>query len=552
MNLQDFEQEIDDKIVDRGYAYYLEDLVTLAGKSGFDYRFQVFGSELYQVVVSLREDGDIALSYCDCPYTYGPICKHEVAVYFELRDLNDDELGEMIILAEAQSDLTVVLNGLSKDELIRIVNEFAREDLILKNRLFLQYSKKTREQELKSFKSLVRAIVSKYAGREAFIGYRETGSFASELGDCLLQIEESEDALIALDLAFILLEEAIEAFQYADDSDGDIGSLVEDTLEVIDVTVFDAIESEYGQRQELFEKMLQQCEHPIFEGWGEFRVTLLRICTYFADNKENREALTQKIASMIDEETAERYQHYHNETMTRLLFEIIEKYGTEEEADQFIQVHLHYSSFREQLIQRYMGVEKYEQAIQLALDGEQGDKEYSGLVSKWQNYRYAAYKALSLYEEQQVLAKELFMAGDFEYYEELKRLAEDPAQYYVQLKRELQQKSGWRAMGLFQRLIEEENDVVELVALVQKKPALIEQYASKLIGVYREDIQSIYRAYIIRTADHASNRSAYREVCQMIGRYAKVVGEQHQQSIIDELRNSYRRKPAFMDELSRV
>lgn len=552
MNLEDFEQQIDEKIVDRGHAYYLEDFVMLVGMTGLDYRFQVLGSDMYEVTVTLGEDDAIVSSYCDCPYTYGPICKHEVAVYFELRDLIEDGSSEGIVPGEAQPELTVVLNDLSKDELIRIVDEFAREDLILKNRLLLRYSKKTTGQELESFKSLVRAIVSKYLGREAFIAYRETSDFTGELGDCLLQIEESENAMIALELAFVLLEEAIEAFQYADDSDGDIGGLVENTLEVIDMTVIDAIESEYGQRQALFEKLLQQCERPIFEGWEEFRDTLLSICTYFADNEGNREVLTRKVESLIDEEAPQYAQRYHNERMTRLLFELIEEYGTEEEADQFIERNLHYSSFREQLIQQYMVVEKYEQVIQLASDGEQEDQEYSGLVSRWKNYRYAAYKALSLHEEQQVLAQALFMAGDFEYYQELKRLTEDPKQYYVQLKQELQQKTGWQARNLFQRLIEEENDVVELMAFVQKHPELIEQYADDLVDLYQDDIQSIYRAYIIRTAEGASNRRAYQEVCQMIGRYAKIVGEQYQQSIVDELSNSYKRKPAFMDELSRV
>lgn len=552
MNLQNFEQQIDDKIVARGHAYYWEDSLMLADKTGFDYRFQVYGSDVYKVTVALGDGDEIVSSYCDCPYTYGPVCKHEVAVYYELRDFIDDESGEMIVPEEAQQDLAVVLNDLSKDQLVRIVNELASDDLILKNRLLLQYSKKRTGQELESFKSLVRAIVSKYVGREAFIAYRETGDFAGELGDCLIQVEDSEDALIALDLAFLLLEEAIEAFQYADDSDGDIGGLVDDTLEVIDRKVTDAIESEYDQRQALFEKLLLQCEHPVFEGWDDFRNVLLTICTYFAGNKENREMLIKKIESMIDEEKSQHYQHYQNETMTRLLFRMIEEYGTEEETDRFIQAHLHYSSFREQLIQRYITVEKYDQVIQLAICGEQGDKDYRGLVSKWKNYRYAAYKALSLHEEQQSLAKELFMAGDFEYYQELKRLAEDTQQFYVQLKQELQQKSDRQSRSLLQDLIVAENDVVEMMAFVQNNPEFIEQYADDLVDHYYDNIQSMYRAYIIRVADRASNRSAYREVCRMIGRYIKIVGEQHKQSIVDELRSSYRRKPAFIDELSKV
>lgn len=231
---------------------------------------------------------------------------------------------------------------------------------------------------------------------------------------------------------------------------------------------------------------------------------------------------------------------------------MIDQYGTEEEANQFIQARLHYSSFREQLIQGCMVEKNYHRVIELAAVGEWSDKEYAGLVSKWKKFRYAAYKALSLRREQQLLAKDLFMNGDFDFYHELKALAKDPAQFYVQLKQELQKYSGWQARGLFQSLIEEENDTVELLEIVREYPKYIERYASDLVDVYKEEIQEIYKEYIKMKADCASNRKGYQGVYQMIRRYEKLVGKQLQQAIVNELRESYRRKPAFWDELSKI
>ena len=231
---------------------------------------------------------------------------------------------------------------------------------------------------------------------------------------------------------------------------------------------------------------------------------------------------------------------------------MIDQYGTEEEADQFIQASLHYSSFREQLIQRCIVEKNYNRVIELATDGEQSDKEYAGLVSKWKNFRYAAYKALSLTREQKLLAKDLFMNGDFDFYHELKALAKDSDQFYVQLKQELQKHSGWQAKRLFQQLIEEEKDIAELMEFVRVYPDCIEKYANYLVDVYQEDIQQIYKEHIKMTANRASNRKGYQDVCQMIRRYERVVGQQLEQEIVNELRNSYRRKPAFVDELSKV
>lgn len=178
----------------------------------------------------------------------------------------ENESRELVVMEKEQRGLIEVLNDLSKDQLIGIIDELARKDSILKNRLILTYSKEATGQELENFESWVHSVVNKYKGREGFISYRETNHLASELGEYLVQVEDCADAAVALELAFLLLEEAIEAFQYADDSNGDIGCLVEDSLEVIEVIITDAISSEVGQGQEFFEKLLKQCEHPVFEG----------------------------------------------------------------------------------------------------------------------------------------------------------------------------------------------------------------------------------------------------------------------------------------------
>lgn len=50
-------------------------------------------------------------------------------------------------------------------------------------------------------------------------------------------------------------------------------------------------------------------------------------------------------------------------------------------------------------------------------------------------------------------------------------------------------------------------------------------------------------------ASRAANRKSYHEVCLMLRRYQKVAGNGSQAGLIKELRESYRNKPAFIDEL---
>lgn len=551
MNLQNFTESIDHQILERGTDYYMNDFITVVKKIDSTYYLTAYGSTKYEVIVTLGNNHEILSSNCTCPYSYGPVCKHEAGAYFILQDYLDDSLN-LEMVSEDHLSLKTILNDLSKEELIHIIDEMGQKDPTLKNHLLRQYSNSPMIYDEKSFASTIHKIIKKYQGRERFITHREVSNFTFELRECLYMIKNCQDMPTALELGFILLHEAINSFQYADDSDGDIDFLISETLDTIDLVTENITYLAYNQKQLIFDKFMQEFDHPAFEGWEDYRDSLLQIAIKFTDDKTNQEALIQKIESFIDETKNDDYQKYQNERLKGLLYELIELYGTEDELSKFTQQNLHYPKIREKYIQLKIDEEEYKQVIELAILGERDDKEYPGLVSRWKNYRYIAYKALSLHAEQQSLAKDLFMSGEFEYYFELKQLAADPKQLYIQLKKELKSQSGWQIKSLFQQLILEEDDVDELLLYVKNNPREIEEYADYLVKTYPKETETIYRMYIVKIAANATNRRQYRKICQIILDYVNIVGKQFKSSIIDELQNTYKRKPAFIDELSKI
>jgi uncharacterized Zn finger protein len=66
---------------ERGQNYYRDGAVFGAVRQGMELRAQCEGSdyEPYQVSATLKESG-IAETSCTCPYDYGGICKHIVAL----------------------------------------------------------------------------------------------------------------------------------------------------------------------------------------------------------------------------------------------------------------------------------------------------------------------------------------------------------------------------------------------------------------------------------------------------------------------------------------
>lgn len=552
MNINNFSQDINKTILDRGYSYFEEGNIKDSYKKGNnEYVFVIEGNEDYEVIVQIGDKGEILYSYCDCPFDFGPVCKHQVAAYFELLTLLDATHNRKP--KAKRPTLDEVLNNLSKEELVRIILEIIEDNDTLKSSLIVRYSKGDTKDEFENCKKLIDSIVRKYYHKERFIHYKEVSLFVREMEALLEKIENTEDVFLALDIAFLLLEKSIGAFQFADDSGGDIGFLVRETIAVIGETVNRSKEQELEQQKAIFNLLLKQIDKKYFEGWEDYKVQLVGICAEFAHDPELREKLKTKINALIVLQSENQYMHYSNEELLQILFNIIEKFGTKEDAEQFINVHLNYTSFRERLINKFIQDKNFQKVIELAEEGEKKDTQLAGLVSKWKKIRYLAYKGLSLKEEQEKLAKELLFKGDFEYYKELKELAEgDKSVFYSSLKNEMKKERDWRITDMFRRLIEEENDLDEIMEFVRRNPERIETYAEMLLDQHKEEVIEIYMEIIKSSAKSSSNRKEYKVVCRKIKAYEKIAGKQNQTDLINELRNMYLKRPAFIDELGKI
>ncbi|MBS4041409.1 MAG: hypothetical protein KGZ81_12520, partial [Flavobacteriales bacterium] len=409
------------------------------------------------------------------------------------------------------------------------------------------------EGELKKCKRYMEAIIKKYTDRDGFIPYRDTCDFSLEMQEVLEKARETKNILLSLDIAFLLLKEAVEAYQYSDDSDGYIGSLVTETIEFIREIVIDSEALSTDIREKIFNKMLTESDSRVFEGWDDYRIDLLRLCIEFTDIEELRNKLKMKINSNIDKNSGDKYGEYYVEGLKQILFELVNDFGTQEDTEEFIKENLKYSSFREMLIGKLIIEGKFQEVVVVAYEGEVKDKDYAGLVSKWRKMRYEAYKRLGLVEEQANLAKELFFDGDFEYYQELKELTkEDKKVFYNNLKLELKNSKDWHVRRIYLKLITEEKDLDAILEHAKGNTSSIEEYAEMLQEKYKDEVIEIYEKHIKASADAASNRSAYKRVCGILRGYKKIAGVDNQVNLINQLMALHKKRPAFIDELSKI
>ncbi|WP_298470498.1 hypothetical protein [uncultured Psychrobacillus sp.] len=547
MNLNNFQEKMDQEILMRGFDYYREDRVIKSYKQDeYTYNFIVQGSGDYGVIVMIEENGEISYSSCGCPYDYGPVCKHEAAVYFKI--LEDEFDGEMV--GKKKPAVFEVLNDLSKDKLVEILMEMVEQDSKFGEKLVFKYAKTNETNLLDQCKKLLSSIVKEHKGREGYISRRNAYAFVMDFEELLEKIKETEDTLIAINIGLLVLDEGMKALQYADDSDGDIGSLIDETLGLIGERAMDGDPLDVKLRIDIFNKLMKHVDRRIFDGWSNFKLNILEICEEFADIEVLRNKYRAKLEKMIKEAKGD-YSNYYKESLLELLWNIMEKYDSEDEKASFIQANLHYPFFRQQLISQHKEKKNYEQVIQLALEGENQDQKLPGLAMDWKKERYVAYKELSLKEEQKKLAKELLLFDDFAYYKELKELAQDDT-FYNSLIHELKFSEWWKAREVYLKIILEENDLEELLHYVKGNLIYLENYADQLAQKYPEDVIEMYQNYIHSSAKSATDRKRYKGVCRIIKKYKKYAGEEKQTDLIQQLSTEYAKRPAFIDELGKL
>lgn len=99
----------------------------------------------------------------------------------------------------------------------------------------------------------------------------------------------------------------------------------------------------------------------------------------FADVEAFRNKLREKIVDLIHQKTDDKYKQHSNEEMLRILFEMIQQYGTSEEIEQFTIENLRFTFFREWYIHKLKEERNFRKIVDLALEGEAQDQSYPGL-----------------------------------------------------------------------------------------------------------------------------------------------------------------------------
>jgi hypothetical protein len=167
-------------------------------------------------------------------------------------------------------------------------------------------------------------------------------------------------------------------------------------------------------------------------------------------------------------------------------------------------------------------------------------------------YSYQVYELTGELEKQKELAKEFLLGNDYSYYEKLKKLYE-PNEWPEELTDLLArfQKQN-RLSETYLSIIKEEHLTTHILDYCNHQVSAITELYPYLKESHLDEINRLFNEYILKAAEEASDRKKYKRVTSIIKKYSKVCGAAQPIVLIDELKETYKRRPAFVDELNIV
>ena len=558
-----FEQHIDETILDRGLTYFKNGHITSVEELyPGEFEAVVEGTEDYEVRLKIQNNNVTEYS-CTCPYDYGSVCKHIVAVLYYLQQeeavSKQSDKGKKGTRKPATERKTVseqvdeMLGSLSHDDLKSFIKEQCITDPTFRRSFLSGFLYKTAVESPEKYREQVKYILRSAKGRETFIEWSRVGKVGKAVNallDMAMRHVDSGNYLSAIYICFPVAEEMVKAIDFADDSDGDIGGNIESAFEILAAISMSEIPEEI--RVYMLDQVLKHYKKNIFSGW-DWQTYLLDIAVQLV--KTEKEA--ENVLSLLH---THGHSEYESEQMTKLEYELIRKMSGETEAEAFINMNLDNPELRRKAIDTAIKNKDFEKAISLARDGIKRDSnDKPGLAKEW--YDWLLRIALAQKDKSRIIeyAHYLFVDGfrqDQDYYAILKQNIETAewTGYVEGLIDEIKRKDRWSNFGVIGKILVTEQLWERLLKLVSETRhlAYIQHYEQYLSGMYPTELAELYENGILDLLKNKTGRSHYKEACRYMRRMIKLGARERVINLIATLRKEFPQRTALLDELNKL
>jgi len=562
--LTQFEQYIDETILKRGLQYFKKGLVHEPEEiSPGEYEAIVEGTEDYTVQLTLK-NGIITEHVCDCPYDFGPVCKHVASVIFYLQQ-DELELNKKTTrMKTSQSakpakrktiaqQVDELLEKATHDELKQFVREKASANAPFRNLFLSSFAQHNSNESKELYEKQVKSILKTASDRHGFIDWsasRIVGNAVDNLLESAQKQINNRNYKSAVFICTAVMEKMTEALQYSDDSNGDIGGSVDAAYEMLYAIAQEQLSEEI--RKLIIEYCFTSFDRQIYSGW-DWHIGVLRLAAFLLKTEEEKEHIFKQI------DKAQR-SDYEKEAAQSIKYDILLKTKGENAAEEYLKQNITNSNLRREAIQKALIKKNYDKAISLAKDGVNYDlKDKPGLAKEWYDWLLKIAQAQNDSERIIEYTRMLFIdnfRNEQDYYQIMKQYVKpDKWNAFVEaVIQDITTKKRWLDTGLIASILIKEEWWDRLLELVKKSPDLntIDHYEKYLSKHYANEIVELYATGVLKYMKNSMGRDHYQNACRYIRKIIKLGARDKANEIVSYLRTEYPKRKALMEELNKV
>ncbi|OQX84138.1 hypothetical protein B6D60_09705 [candidate division KSB1 bacterium 4484_87] len=571
MDLESFLEDISPKIVNRGINYFengaVENLVKI---SESEWRADVIGSEDYRVEITI-DDGEIIDWYCTCPYDWGPVCKHVVAVLYEIeKAMNGNEINVHGKKSKKQKkaeksqleQFEEILKKVSKKDLAVFLKEFALDNEKFFSEFFIHFSDLIKTNKKENYKTWIKEIARSFSGRYGFIEYNESFPLFRQVDSLLRKAEkyfDENNTAEAIRICQAVIEEVPVIVQKMDDSAGFSSATMDWAFSLIHKNLSKIPPSE---KDALLDYCLKEFFKSKYTGFG-WENDFLSLMPHLISNLEQEKAffkaldLAQRKAGKGDSWSST----YKIVRLKRAKLDYFLITKRKEEATKFAEENIEHDEFRKFLIDEAIEKREFDRAKKLIHGGidEAQKNNYPGLVQDYKSRLLEIARLEKNKDEVRKYAEELFYSSyfNFKFYDILKKTYskdewEDVVEDIIDEIKSRGRSGG--SIGILAQVFIKEKYQDRLLKLLQEHSDdlhIVENYATHLKKAYPKELLKIYEN-AVRVYAQNTGRNFYEEIARVLKNMLKIEGgEKVVRKLVAEFKEKYPRRRAMMEILNK-
>lgn len=467
------------------------------------------------------------------------------------------------MLKKKVNNVELLLSELSKEQLCEFIREECAGDRQFQQRFLALGAGTMIRPKSADYQSRVMSIIEDFEGRHGYVEYRDT----FDLNRAVCKIIDEADVAMSnqrWEVAIAILEGVALAgediINCGDDSAGELGSIVEECFSKwLELCSEELLPQKI--KSEIFELSVGYFIDGHLKGW-DWWWNWIQMAISLADTHEKQERIIKALDNVINSKGDEWSVKYNTQTAQRYKLEIMSRSGTPEEQRKFMYENVGNSDFRRRLLQMAWDEGKFDEVLRLAKEGITHDSEYKGLVNEWHKWKLMTYRHKNDKANTLKLARYFFFEGG--------RFGEK--EYSMEtmytLMKSIVPTENWNDFvdTLVNETLKKRDEERTLFIYTQEKmwdsymeylrntPTIynIDDAPKEVWKLYKEELIKLYTACVRHFFQHASNRNSYSEGVILLRKLIKYGGKVEADAIIVEQKTRTPRRPALIDELSKL